>query len=216
MALADNSTVVNLAAVLDAAGRGTFPPADGSIVVLPPPPGRAMGVIAFNAHWLIATAAPAAWVREQLPRGDLHAPMSPRFLAALADRLERRDDGLDVVLAAPGLGGKPALRETTGEDSGVAEAAARRGGVRTFTDPAGEARLSIGHGLALRLEIAIVVEPSRRSRGIGARALAEARRLVSPGQPLFAQIAPGNAASLRAFLSAGFRPVGSEILFFEP
>jgi RimJ/RimL family protein N-acetyltransferase len=30
---------------------------------------------------------------------------------------------------------------------------------------------------------------------------------------VFAQVAPGNAASLRAFLAAGFRPIGSEVLF---
>jgi hypothetical protein len=27
--------------------------------------------------------------------------------------------------------------------------------------------------------------------------------------------APGNAASLRALLAAGFRPIGSEVLFFD-
>jgi hypothetical protein len=45
-------------------------------------------------------------------------------------------------------------------------------------------------------------------------ALVEARRLVGPGDVLFAQAAPGNAASLRALLAAGFRPIGSEALFF--
>jgi hypothetical protein len=36
--------------------------------------------------------------------------------------------------------------------------------------------------------------------------------LVPGGQPLWAQIAPGNAASVRAFLAAGFLPVGAEAL----
>jgi len=35
----------------------------------------------------------------------------------------------------------------------------------------------------------------------------------SSGEPLFAQVAPGNAASLRAFLAAGFVPIGAEVLF---
>ena len=35
---------------------------------------------------------------------------------------------------------------------------------------------------------------------------------VPEGTPLWAQIAPGNAASVRAFLAAGFRPVGAEAL----
>jgi RimJ/RimL family protein N-acetyltransferase len=37
--------------------------------------------------------------------------------------------------------------------------------------------------------------------------------LIPKGDVVFAQVAPGNAASLRAFLAAGFRPIGSEVLF---
>jgi hypothetical protein len=33
------------------------------------------------------------------------------------------------------------------------------------------------------------------------------------GVPLFAQVAPGNAASLRTVEAAGFRPIGAEVLF---
>jgi len=36
---------------------------------------------------------------------------------------------------------------------------------------------------------------------------------IPEGDVVFAQVAPGNAASLRAFLAAGFRPIGSEVLF---
>ena len=41
---------------------------------------------------------------------------------------------------------------------------------------------------------------------------AAARHLVPPGTPVWAQVAPANAASVRAFLAAGFRPVGAEVL----
>lgn len=204
--------------MLHAAAVGTYPPADGSVAVLPSPPGPAMGVIAFTARWFIATSAPEGWVREQLPPGDMHAPMSPRFLSALAERLGRWDDGIDVVLAAPGLPGEPALSEITDEDQRSAAAtavAARRERVRVFSDAFGAALVTIGRGLALRSEIAIEVDASRRGQGIARSALVEARRLVGSRRALFAQIAPGNAASLRAFLGAGFRPVGSEILFFS-
>jgi len=51
--------------------------------------------------------------------------------------------------------------------------------------------------------------------GLATRALVEARRLAGPGQALFAQTAPGDAAALRALLAAGFRPIGSEVLFFD-
>ena len=33
------------------------------------------------------------------------------------------------------------------------------------------------------------------------------------GVQLWAQVAPANTASLRAFLAAGYRPVGAEVLF---
>jgi hypothetical protein len=35
---------------------------------------------------------------------------------------------------------------------------------------------------------------------------------VPEERPLWAQIAPGNAASVRAFLAAGYEPVGAEAL----
>ena len=42
-----------------------------------------------------------------------------------------------------------------------------------------------------------------------------ARSLVEPGEVLIAEVAPGNATSLRAFLAAGFKPVGSDVLMIE-
>ncbi|WP_433337373.1 GNAT family N-acetyltransferase [Spirillospora sp. CA-294931] len=55
-----------------------------------------------------------------------------------------------------------------------------------------------------------LVEPGARGRGLG-RSLARAARHLAPG-PLWAQIAPGNAASVRCFLAAGFEAVGAEVL----
>jgi hypothetical protein len=37
--------------------------------------------------------------------------------------------------------------------------------------------------------------------------------LTPPGEPLFAQVAPGNAAPMRVVGAAGFRPIGAEVLF---
>lgn len=204
-----------LAAVLQNAARGRFPAADGTVEVLPAPPGPAMAILALTAHYYIATTAPEEWIRRQLSPGDLLAPMSPRFLSALADELQMRDDGVDVLLAAPGLQGSADLQETEALDHPrVTRANAHREDVRAFTDPAGTATVILGRGLALRQEIAIEVEPGSRGQGIAPRTLTEARRLVAPNEVLFAQTAPGNAASLRAFLAAGFRPIGSEVLFF--
>ncbi|NEC76087.1 GNAT family N-acetyltransferase, partial [Streptomyces rochei] len=47
------------------------------------------------------------------------------------------------------------------------------------------------------------------------RLVAAARRLAG-GEPVWAQVAAGNARSLRAFQAAGYRPVGSEALFLRP
>ena len=209
------SSVHRLSAALRAAADGDFPEADGAIEVLPPPPGRAMAVVAFTAHYLIATSADEDWVRATLPPDDLLAPMSPRFLMALGDKLNRRDDGIDLLLAARGLGGRSTLREITAEEHPrVNRAQAHREHVRVFTDPTGAAIVLLGHGLTDRLEVAIEIAPHRRNQGVARQALTEARRLAGADQLLFAQTAAGNAASIRSFLTAGFRPIGSEVLFF--
>jgi GNAT superfamily N-acetyltransferase len=125
----------------------------------------------------------------------------------------RRDDGVDVLLAAPGLGGDAELVEVEREvHPRVVRASAHWQDIRVFEDPSAAAVVILGQGLALRTEVA--VDEAARGRGLARRGLVEARRLVGPDQALFAQTAPGNAASLRAFMSAGFRPIGSEVLFF--
>ena len=54
----------------------------------------------------------------------------------------------------------------------------------------------------------------RRGRGLG-RCVALAGREVGPNdQPVYAQVSPGNVASLRAVLGAGLSPVASEVLLF--
>jgi L-amino acid N-acyltransferase YncA len=72
--------------------------------------------------------------------------------------------------------------------------------------------VALGRGLAGRWEVGIEVDEHRRGSGLGRRLAAAARHLVPDGRPLWAQIAPGNAASVRAFLAAGYRPVGQEAL----
>lgn len=72
--------------------------------------------------------------------------------------------------------------------------------------------LLLGRGVAGRREVAVEVDPDYRSRGLGSQLVAAARHLLPAGATLWAQIAPANAASVRAFLRAGFRPVGAEAL----
>jgi hypothetical protein len=203
--------------LLEGAARGAPPPPDGGVDLLPPPSGPAgAAVVALTAHHVVASRAPEPWLRERLPEGDLLAPMSPAFLAALGELLGLRCDGVDVVLAAEGLGGGGALSEA-GADAHprVLRARAHREEVRAFEGAGGAALVVLGRGLAGRAEVAFEVAPAARGRGLAADVLREARRLLDPGEILFAQTAPGNVASLRALLSAGFLPIGSEALFFE-
>ncbi|MET9257862.1 GNAT family N-acetyltransferase [Streptomyces sp. NPDC003717] len=201
--------------ILEAAGRGVFPPADGGVTVVPQHRARDAGVIAFTAHSVVFTDEDPAWVRSALrePGCDpLAAAMNARFLAALLARTGRRTDTIDVLLtAAPLPGGPdPALREVA--DPGhprVVRAGGRRDEVRVWRAEGG--LLVLGRGVGGRLEVAVEVAAEAGGRGLGRRLVHAARRL-SGGEPVWAQVAAGNARSLRAFQAADYVPVGSEAL----
>jgi GNAT superfamily N-acetyltransferase len=92
----------------------------------------------------------------------------------------------------------------------IARALRHRDGVRAWTVPGGT--VLTGRGVAGRWEVAVEVEPGARGSGLGRRLALAARHLVPDGEPLWAQVAPGNAASVRALLAAGFVPMGAEAL----
>ncbi|MEU6283620.1 GNAT family N-acetyltransferase [Streptomyces sp. NPDC047028] len=203
--------------ILDGAARGVFPPADGTTTVVPQPSPRDAGVLALTAHSVVFTDEDPEWVRETLDAvaGEcdaLAAPMNARFLAAVMERTGRRTDTIDVLLVAPPLpagDGGPALREIG--DPGhprVVAARERRDDVRVWAADGG--LLVLGRGVAGRLEVAVEVDEGVRHRGLGRALVTAARRLA--GEPVWAQVAAGNARSLRAFQAAGYRPVGSEAL----
>jgi L-amino acid N-acyltransferase YncA len=73
----------------------------------------------------------------------------------------------------------------------------------------------VGRGLAGRLEVSIEIQPEHRGKRLGRAMANAARALVPPDEPLFAQVSPGNVASLRAFMAAGFRPICAEVLFLR-
>lgn len=202
--------------LLDAAARGVFPAADGGTTVVAQPSGRDAGVLAFTAHSVVFTDEDPAWVRRTLASADcdaLAATMNVRFLAAFMERTGRRTDTIDVMTVASGLAGGPplALAEIGDPDHPrVRSALGRRDDVRVWTADGGV--LVLGRGVAGRLEVAVEVAQEARHRGLGRR-LALAARHLTGGEPVWAQISPGNARSMRAFQAAGYRPVGSEALF---
>lgn len=73
--------------------------------------------------------------------------------------------------------------------------------------------LTLGRGLVGRLELSVeLYSADLHSRGDGRRLIAAGLALVPDGRLVWAQVAPGNASSLRAFLSCGFAPIGAETL----
>jgi hypothetical protein len=166
-----------------------------------------VGVFAFTAHHVVAADVDPSWVSSVLPPEDLAAPMNPPFLTALGARTGRTASNLDVVLVAHG-NGVPTGTLTPFTGSHPRALVQDRVDVRMWTVDGGFALL--GHGVAGRCEVAVEVDVPGRGlgRGLFAAVLGE----VPAGTPVWAQVAPGNVASLRALLAAGYRPVGAEVL----
>ena len=206
-----------LRSLLADAAAGRFPTADLAVEVLPPPAGPSDAVIAFSGHNVIAATVTADEVLAHLSDDDPGGPMSATFLAWLGERIDAVPGSLDVVLVADGLGAPASLDQRADADAHdrVTRAQRYRSDVSVHTDAGRSGVVILGRGLAGRLEVSIEVDPERRGQGLGAELARAARTLVPAGEPLFAQVAPGNAASLRAFLAAGYRPIGSEVLFLR-
>ncbi|WUG43282.1 GNAT family N-acetyltransferase [Kitasatospora sp. NBC_00458] len=199
----------------DAAG-GLFPPSDGSVTVVPQPARRDAGVLSFSAHAVVFTDEDPAWVRTVLaavPSDPLAAPLCPPFLTAFAGRTGREVGNIDLLTVAGRLPGEPPLAlapVSDREHPRVVRALRYREDVRVFEADGGV--LVLGRGVAGRWECAVEVAPDARGRGVGRALAVAARHLVPDGEWLWSQQAPGNAASVRAFQAAGYRPVGAEVL----
>jgi GNAT superfamily N-acetyltransferase len=203
----------DLKRLLDGVAQGVFPDADGVVEFMEQPSPRDCGVIAFTAHNVVFADADREWMHGLLPAGDLSAPLNPPFLRALEERTTRRVNNVDLLAVAAPLPGPPPLPLTEIADLDhprVRRAVRYRDGVRVWQADGGV--VVLGKGVAGRWEIAVEVDPGHRGDGLGRRLAEAGRHLIGAGSALWAQMAPGNAASVRAFLSAGFRPVGAEAL----
>ena len=208
-----------LRSLLMEAAHGRFPPADLAVEVHGSPAGRSDAVVAFSGHNVIAAGVDPAEVLAQLPDDDPAGPMSAPFLTWLGERLGSTPGVLDVVLVGFGVGSGEAsvLEQRADADAHarVQRALRYRSDVTVHANPSGDGLVILGRGLVGRLEVSIEVEPALRGRGIAAELATAALGLVQRGEPLFAQVSPGNVASLRAFLRAGYRPICSEVLFLR-
>ncbi|MGK4585026.1 GNAT family N-acetyltransferase [Kitasatospora sp. HPMI-4] len=202
--------------ILAKAAGGMFPPADGSVTVVPQPNEREEGVIAFSAHAVVFTQEDPEWVRKAIaiaPADPLAAPMSPFFLSEFAERTGRAMNTIDLLTVADRLPGEPPIPVQPIEDREhprIARALLFRDDVRAWSVPGGV--LVLGRGVAGRWEVAVEVDPQARGRGLGRALAVAARHLLPEGEHLWSQQTPGNVTSVRAFQAAGYRPVGSEAL----
>ncbi|HEX5406082.1 MAG TPA: N-acetyltransferase [Pseudonocardiaceae bacterium] len=212
-------TVAELADLMRSVADGEQLAADAVLTVVPPPDERSVGVLVFGGHNVVSTDVAGDRVRSWLPDDDLSAPTQPQFLTLLAAATGRVLDNLDLVLVAQATGrlGGAELTELTEFveplPHRLARALAVRIGVRAWRCPGG--LLTLGRGVAGRWEVSVEVEPALRGFGLGRGLFTAARGLLPAGELVWAQVAPGNAASVRAALAAGFRPVGAEVLLHQ-
>lgn len=191
-----------LAVLLDAA-RGVFPPADGRAVFLPPLRDGISAVVSLTGRAYVAS--------DRRPPGldAFGSALSPDVLRVLAGP-DGEVDTLDVTLVAHGRsGGGLPVRGDLDDHPRVRRAREWRTDVRVHGDDRG--LVTLARGLAGRAELSVELTGAGE-RGTGRGLIRDALRLVDAGEPVFAAVAPGNARSLRAFLAAGFVPLGSELL----
>ena len=222
-----------VALALRRAVRGEFPAVDGVVEVVPRWRAGLIGIVCFTGHALIAAAPgePSDSTTDALPLpedvrrridafGGAH---DPRVVAAFAGA-GGWIDSLDVVLAARGVGGQPSLvaRPDLVDHPRARHAAKVRDDVHCFSPPVGGGFLTLGTGLGGLPELGIELDEhlgpeihgeSAGAAGAGApwsgrEMISAALTLVPEGDVVVAAVAPGNARALRAFLAAGFSPVG--------
>ena len=179
--------------VLLEAAAGRFPPDDGAVMVLPPLAPGLEAVVSLPARAYVYTA---------LPEDEALKIVSDAYGGAT-------DPG---TLLALGRGGEPALplRHDLGDHPRVRHARAVRCDVVVRSDERG--LVTLATGAAGRRELS--VQAPRPGAGDGRSPTRDA--LYGETGPIFAAVSPGNARSLRTFLTIGFTPDGSEVLLHVP
>ncbi|GAB1645592.1 GNAT family N-acetyltransferase [Krasilnikovia sp. MM14-A1259] len=188
-------------------------PADPWLDVVPPPAPHTAVVASFPGHVVVAADVDRPFVESFMNGDDLAAPLGPQFLGALEERLRLVAGSTDMVLLASPCGGDPQATLTPVTDSDhprAVRARLHRSDVQCWST--GSGIITIGRGVTGRWEASLEVDEGARDAGMGRSLATAARHLVPEGRPVWAQVAAGNVASLRAFLAAGFVPVGAEVL----
>ncbi|MPZ52810.1 MAG: GNAT family N-acetyltransferase [Acidimicrobiia bacterium] len=216
MSIIKNAEV--LTKILSDAAAGRFPAPDGSVDVIGSPAGPVDAVLGFTAHHVVAADVDPDEICDHLRDDDVGAAMDPSFLAWLGERIGAYPGMIDLVMAAYGTADTTTDLIPADDLAGhprVQRSQQYRVEVEVYRDASGAGTLTIGRGLSGRYEVSVEVDSAARSRGLGRRLAVAATHLIPEGVPLFAQVTPGNIASIRTFLAAGFDPIGSEVLFLR-
>jgi hypothetical protein len=208
-----------LAELISAAANGQYPRPDGGWRRVPPWRPGLEAVVSFTGHAVLAVSPDVPDERlVALGVDGLGGAHDPRLIAALAGA-GGWIDSLDVLLAARGTGSAGRTRLVDRPDLAghprvrFAAQIRDRPQVLGYPDRRRSALAVVGRGLAGLPELSFELEPNRRGAGGGAALVGDALTAVPLGQLVVAAVAPGNAASLRALLPAGFVPLGSLQLF---
>ncbi|MDP9493649.1 MAG: hypothetical protein M3P87_00270 [Actinomycetota bacterium] len=189
------------------AADGVFPAVDGAVTYVSPLESGLEAVVSFSGHAFVASRLAESEFADLEPDG-YGTVLHPKVLLRMAG-----DSGavgiIDATLVTRGTGGG-SLEERTDLDDHprVRYARSIRQEIRVYGDESG--LITLGKGLAGRTEMSIETfgNGDRRGREL----IDEAIALIPTGEPLFAAVSPGHARSLRAFLSRGFVPIGSEVI----
>jgi GNAT superfamily N-acetyltransferase len=209
-----------LAGLIAAAAAGRFPVADGSWTRVPPWRPGLEAVISFTGHAVFALEPDISGrLLVSLGADGFGGAHDPRLITALAGP-DGWIDSLDIVMAARGTsrpGVLPPLvarPDLAGHPRAVFAAGLRdHPQVAGYSDPGRSALVVISKGIAGLTELSFEVEPGRRGHGQGSQLARDALTAVPAGQLALACAAPGNTASVRALLAAGFTPLASIQLF---
>jgi hypothetical protein len=132
-------------------------------------------------------------------------------------------DSLDIVMAGCGAGHPDTSPRLVGRpDLATHPRAAFAARIRdqprllAYADRRRTALAVISRGIAGLTELNFELEDRRRGHDGGTGLVRGALTAIPAGQLVLAAAAPGNAASVRALLSAGFIPLGSVQLFRRP
>ena len=209
-----------LAGVISGAAEGRFPDPDGGWHRVPPWRPGLEAVVSFTAHAVFAVAPDITDDRlTALGADGFGGAHDPRLITALVGP-GGWIDALDMLMAGRGTGragvppplvDRPDL--TAHPRAGFATRIRDDPRVLGYPGPRRSAVAIISRGIAGLTELSFELEPGRRGQGGGAALAADALGVVPAGQLVVAAVTPGNAASVRALLSAGFVPLGSLQLF---